>query len=201
MQTRFAKATIRSPLDGVVSQRNMNVGDLTGDRALFHIVDNRLLDLTVTVPSGETGSVKVGQPLTFSTDSIPGKIFTGKVAFINPAISEADRSVKIVAEVKNEPETLKAGLFVKGKIITGSRTGVLQVPRTALTTWDVAKQQAEVFVINSDKAQRKTITTGALSGEQVEVSSGLTAGELVVTRGGFNLKDGNTVKIIAGNGR
>ena len=201
MQTRLAKATIRSPLDGVVSQRNMNVGDLTGDRALFHIVDNRLLDLTVTVPSGETGSVRVGQPLTFSTDSIPGKIFTGKVAFINPAISEADRSVKIVAEVKNEPETLKAGLFVKGKIITGSRTGVLQVPRTGLSTWDVAKQQAEVFVINGDKAQRKTITTGALSGEQVEVSSGLAAGELVVTRGGFNLKDGNTVKIIAGNGR
>ena len=200
-QTRLAKAVIRSPLDGVVSQRSMNVGDLTGDKMVFHIVDNRLLDLTVTVPSGETGSVKVGQPLMFSTDSLPGKTFTGKVAFINPAISEADRSVKIVAEVKNEPETLKAGLFVKGKIITGSRTGVLQVPRTGLITWDVAKKQAEVFVVNGDKAQRKTITTGALSGELVEVSSGLTAGELIVTRGGFNLKDGNTVKVIAGNGR
>ena len=200
-QTRLAKAVIRSPLDGVVSQRSMNVGDLTGDKMVFHIVDNRLLDLTVTVPSGETGSVKVGQPLMFSTDSLPGKTFTGKVAFINPAISEADRSVKIVAEVKNEPETLKAGLFVKGKIITGSRTGVLQVPRTGLITWDVAKKQAEVFVVNGDKAQRKTITTGALSGELVELSSGLTAGELIVTRGGFNLKDGNTVKVIAGNGR
>jgi membrane fusion protein (multidrug efflux system) len=200
-QTRLAKAVIRSPLNGVVSQRNMNVGDLTGDKMIFHIVDNRLLDLTVTVPSGETGIVKVGQPLTFSTDSLPGKTFTGKVAFINPAVSEADRSVKIVAEVKNEPETLKAGLFVKGKIITGSRTGVLQVPRTGLITWDVAKKQAEVFVINGDKAKRKTITTGALSGEQVEVSSGLAAGEVVVTRGGFNLKDGNTVKVIAGNGR
>jgi RND family efflux transporter MFP subunit len=200
-QTRLAKAVIRSPLDGVVSQRSMNVGDLTGDKMIFHIVDNRLLDLTVTVPSGETGSVKVGQPLLFSTDSLPGKTFTGKVAFINPAISEADRSVKIIAEVRNEPETLKAGLFVKGKIITGSRTGVLQVSRTGLVTWDVTKQQAELFVVNGDKATRKTITTGALSGEQVEVSSGLTAGELVVTRGGFNLKDGNTVKVIAGSGR
>jgi membrane fusion protein, multidrug efflux system len=200
-QTRLAKAVIRSPLNGVVSQRNMSVGDLTGDKALFHIVDNRLLDLTVTVPSGETGSVTVGQPLTFWTDSLPGKTFTGKVAFINPAISEADRSVKIVAEVKNEPEVLKAGLFVKGKIITGSRTGVLQIPRTGLIAWDVAKKQAEVFVVNNDKAQRKTITTGALSGEQVEVSSGLTAGEFIVTRGGFNLKDGNTVKVIAGSGR
>ena len=200
-QTRLAKAVIRSPLNGVVSQRSMNVGDLTGDKMIFHIVDNRLLDLTVTVPSGETGNVKVGQPLMFSTDSLPGKTFTGKVAFINPAVSEADRSLKIVAEVKNEPETLKAGLFVKGKIVTGSRTGVLQVPRTGLITWDVAKKQAEVFVVNGDKVQRKTLTTGALSGDQVEVSSGLTAGELIVTRGGFNLKDGNTVKVIAGNGR
>lgn len=201
MQTRLSKAVIRSPLNGVVSQRNMNVGDLTGDRALFHIVDNRLLDLTVTVPSGETGSVKVGQPLTFTTDSLPGKTFAGKIAFINPAVSEADRSVKIVAEVKNEPETLKAGLFVKGKIVTGSRTGVIQVPRTGLITWDVAKKQAEVFVVNGDKAKRKTITTGALSGEHVEVPSGITAGELVVTRGGFNLKDGGAVKVIAGSGR
>jgi membrane fusion protein, multidrug efflux system len=200
-QTRLAKAVIRSPLDGVVSQRSMNVGDLTGDKMVFHIVDNRLLDLTVTVPSGETGSVKVGQPLLFSTDSLPGKTFTGRVAFINPAISEADRSVKIIAEVKNEPETLKSGLFVKGKIITGSRTGVLQVPRTGLITWDVAKKQAEVFVVNGDKAQRKVVTTGALSGEQVEVSSGLSVGELIVTRGGFNLKDGYTVKVTAGNGR
>ncbi len=201
MQTRFSKAVIRSPLDGVVSQRNINVGDLTGDKMLFHIVDNRLLDLTVTVPSGDTGKVKVGQPLTFSTDSLPGKTFTGKVAFINPSISEADRSVKIIAEVKNEPEILKSGLFVKGKIITGSRTAVLQAPRTGLVSWDVAKKQAEIFIVKDNKAQRKTIATGAVSGDQVEVSSGLAAGELVVTRGGFNLKDGDIVKVIAGNGR
>ena len=87
------------------------------------------------------------------------------------------------------------------KIVTGSRTGILQVPRTALVSWDVAKKQGEVFVVNGDKAQRKVIATGALSGEQVEVSSGIAAGEFVVTRGGFNLKDGNTVKVIAGNGR
>lgn len=201
MQTRLAKSTIRSPMNGVISQRNMNVGDLTGDRVIFHIVDNRLLDLTVTVPSGETGKIRVGQPLTFSTDSLPGKTFTGKVAYINPAVSEVDRSVKIIAEVKNEPEVLKAGLFVKGKIITGNRTGVLQVPRAALISWDLAKKQAEAFVINNDKAKRTLLSTGAVSGDQVEVTSGLTAGELVVTRGGFNLKDGDIVKVIPGNGR
>lgn len=200
-QTRLAKATIRSPLAGIVSQRNMSVGDLTGDRMIFHVVDNRQLDLTVTVPSGQTGNVKVGQPLTFSTDSLPGRTFSGKVAFINPAVSEADRSVRIIAEVKNESEILKGGLFVKGKIITGKREGVLQVPKTALTSWDVAKKQAEVFTVNGDKAHRKTISTGTVSGDQVEAVSGIKAGEVVVNRGGFNLRDGDAVKLVTGNGR
>lgn len=201
MQTRLSKATIRSPLAGTISQRNMNVGDLTGDKAIFHIVDNGLLDLTVTVPSGNTANVKVGQPLAFSTDSLPGKTFSGKVAFINPAVNEADRSVRIIAEVKNEPEVLKGGLFVKGKIITGNRSEVLQVPKTALVSWDVVKKQAEVFTVKADKAHRKAINTGVVSGDQVEVVSGVAAGEVIVTRGGFNLKDGDAVKLVAGNGR
>jgi membrane fusion protein, multidrug efflux system len=205
MQTHLSKALIRSPMTGVVSQRNVNVGDLVGDVAgnkiLFHIVDNRLLDLTVTAPSREMGPIRVGQPLNFSTDAIPGKTFSGKVTFINPAVNEADRSVRVVADVSNDTEDLKAGLFVKGKIITGIRRGVLQVPRTSLLSWDVLKKEADVFVVNGDKAQRKSIKTGSVSTDLVEVTSGVAAGESVVTRGGFNLKDGETVKVIQGSGR
>jgi len=106
VQVRLSKAVLRSPMDGVVSQKNVNVGDMVGDPAgnkvLFNIVDNRRLELTVTVPSREMGGLKMGQPLTFSTDAIPGKTFTGKVAFINPAVNEADRSVRVVAEVRND---------------------------------------------------------------------------------------------------
>jgi RND family efflux transporter MFP subunit len=204
-QTRLSKGLIRSPMAGVVSQRNVNVGDLVGDVAgnkiLFHIVDNSLLDLTVTVPSREMGPVRVGQPLNFSTDAIPGKTFTGKVTFVNPAVNEADRSVRIVVDVSNDNEELKAGLFIKGKIITGARRGVLQVPRTSLLSWDVVKKEGDVFVVNGDKVQRKSIKTGSVSTDLVEVVSGVGAGDSVVTRGGFNLKDGETVKVIQGSGR
>jgi RND family efflux transporter MFP subunit len=204
-QTHLSKGLIRSPMNGVISQRNVNVGDLVGDVAgnkiLFHIVDNRTLDLTVTAPSSEMAVIRVGQPLDFSTDAIPGKTFAGRVTFINPAVSEADRSVKIIADVRNDSEELKAGLFVKGKIITGTRHGVLQVPRTSLLSWDVVKKQADVFVVNADKVQRKTIRTGSVSTDLVEAASGLEAGESVVTRGGFNLKDGEAVKVVQGSGR
>ena len=202
-QTRLSKAFIRSPMDGVVFLRNVNVGDFVGEmgaKPMFRIVDNRVLDLTVTVPSGEMGAVRVGQPLTFSTDALSGKTFTGKVMFINPVVNEADRSVKVVAEVENTGEQLKGGLFVKGRIMTGKRSGVLKVPRMALLTWDVAGKKGEVFVVQGDITHRKTVRTGNTSGDQVEISSGLTTGELVVTRGGFNVKEGDKVNVTRVNG-
>jgi RND family efflux transporter MFP subunit len=203
-QTREAKAVIHSPMNGVVFARNVNVGDLVGEpgstRFLFQIVDNRLLDLTVTVPSIDMGRLRLGQPLTFTADAFPGRTFSGRIKFINPTVSEADRSVKVIAEVPNHDEILKAGLFVKGRIITGQRQNVRQIPRTALLTWDVGEKKGEVFTIQQEKALRKSIRTGSLSGDWVEVVSGLQEGEQVITRGGFNIKDGDRVKITAVNG-
>jgi RND family efflux transporter MFP subunit len=202
-QTRLSKALIRSPREGVVSWRNVNVGDFVGEmgaKPMFRIVDNRLLEATVTVPSGEMGDVRMGQALTFSTDAIPGKTFTGKVMFINPTVNEADRSVRVVAEVENTSEQLKGGLFVKGRILTGKRTGVIKIPRIALLTWDVAAAQAEVFVVNENIAHRRTVRTGHTAGDLVEIISGLASGQLVVTRGGFNVKDGDKVNVTRVNG-
>ncbi len=202
-QTRLSKAIIRSPRKGVISWRNVNVGDYVGEmgaKPMFRIVDNRVLELTVTVPSGEMGAVRMGQALTFSTDAIPGKTFTGKVMFINPTVNESDRSVRVVAEVENTPEQLKGGLFVKGQILTGKRTGVIKIPRIALLTWDVAATKAEIFVVNENVAHRRTVRTGNISGDQVEIISGLASGQQVITRGGFNVKDGDKANVTRVNG-
>jgi len=203
-QTRFSKAVITSPMDGVISQRNVNLGDLVGEmgspKIMFQIVDNRLLDLTVTVPSNEMGKLKTGQPLTFSSDAFPGKTFSGRVTFINPAVNEADRSVKVMAEVRNDPEVLKAGLFIKGRIITGERKAVPQIPRQALLSWEVKEKTGEVFVLDQGKVRRRSVRTGGLEGDWVEIAGGLRPGEQVITRGGFNVKEGDPVKVIQVNG-
>ena len=203
VQTRLTKTLLRSPRDGMVSLRNVNVGDFVGEmgaKAMFRIVDNRVLDLTVTIPSGEMASLRPGQLLTFSTDALPGKTFSGKVMFINPIVNEADRSIRVVAEVDNRNEQLKSGLFVTGRIKTGERKGVLKVPRAALLTWDMPGKKADLLVVQGDTARRRTVGTGAISGERVEVTSGVEAGDLVVTRGGFNVKDGDKVNVTRING-
>ena len=203
VQTRLTKTLLRSPMDGMVSLRNVNVGDFVGEmgaKPMFRIVDNRVLDLTVTVPSGEMASLRPGQLITFSTDALPGKTFMGKVMFLNPIVNEADRSIRVVAEVDNGNEQLKSGLFVTGRIKTGERKGVLKVPRTALLTWDVPGKKADLFVVQGEIARRRTVGTGALSGDRVEVTSGVESGDLVVTRGGFNVKDGDKVNVTRING-
>ncbi len=203
-ETRLAKSFIAAPMDGVVALRGVNVGDrvesMGGGDPMFRIVDNRLLDLTVSVPSTQLAAVKVGQNLQFTTDAVPGRTFTGKVMFINPAIDESSRSAKVVAEVPNPDGVLKGGAFVKGRIVTAIRAAVTQVPRDALMNWNVEQQTAEVFVVSNGKAEKREIKIGTTNHVAVQVLSGVTSGEQVVTRGWFQLRPGDRVTVIGGEG-
>ena len=201
-EARLAKSFIRSPMDGVVALRRVGVGDrvenMGGGEPMFRIVDNRTLDLTVTVPASRAAEVHVGQALEFTTDAAPGRNFAGRVMFINPAVDEVSRSVRVVATVADAGASLKGGVFVRGRIITAARRQVLQVPRESLIDWNVADRSAAVFVVLNDRAERRAVTTGAVSEHGVEIGRGLQAGELVVTRGGFALHPGDAVIVADG---
>lgn len=201
-RTRLAKTEVRSPLDGVIGERMVNPGDyvqnMGSSTTMFRIVDNRRLELTVSVPSSQIASVNLGQPLSFITDAVPGRTFQGRVSFINPAADEASRTVKVVAIVENGDGALRSGLFAKGAIVTGERSGVLRIPRSAMLTWDPAARAGFVFVVTGDRVQRRAVSTGTAAGDDIEIAKGIAAGESVVTRGAFNLRDGDRVTIIPG---
>jgi membrane fusion protein, multidrug efflux system len=203
-ESRLAKALMVSPMDGIVAFRGVSVGDrvenMGGNTPLFRIVDNRLLNMTVSVPSSRLARVHVGQPLVFTTDAVPGHTFTGKVMFINPAIDAASRSAQVIAEVPNDGGLLRGGSFVKGSIVLATRPNVLQVPREALLNWNVEQQAAEVFVIKGDQVEKRPVKLGVNSGASVEVVSGLAAGDQVVTRGGLGLGQGDRVTVAKGSG-
>jgi membrane fusion protein, multidrug efflux system len=187
-------------MDGIVALRSVNVGDLVGEvgspKVMFRIVDNSMLDLTCSVPSWELEKLKLGQELAFWTDAIPGQTFNGVINFINPVVNEADRSNKIIAEVKNDPPVLKGGLFVKGLIKTGTRANAMQIPKTALVNWDMDKKKATVFVVEGDMARQREIQAGNSASDRVEVMEGLKPEDIIVVRGGFQLKDGDKISVI-----
>lgn len=194
-RTRLGNGTIRATTDGVIALRNVNPGDFV-DRALaFRIVDNRRLELTVSVPSTAIGRVALGQPLRFTVDGVPGRRFEGTVRRINPAADQASRTVGVIAAVDNADGALKSGMFAKGEIVTGARSGVLRIPRSAMLTWDPTARAGAVFTVDGDRARRREIRTGAASPSDVEIVSGVEAGETVVTRGAFDLKEGDRVLV------
>ncbi len=197
-EARLAKAVLRAPMDGVVSYRGVSAGDrvenMGGDPA-FTIMDTSVFDLTVTVPSTRIGSVRVGQPVRFTTDALPGRTLEGSVAFINPAADSTSRAVRVVARVPDPDGVLKAGLFVKGTIVTGHRPGIVVVPAAAFLSWDVEAKKAEVFLIDGSTARRTAIRTGDTFDGTVEVTGGLKPGDRVATRGAFNLMDGDAVLV------
>jgi len=199
VRTHLAKGLIVSPITGIVSECRANVGDLVGEaganQPLFHIVDNGVLNLTVSVPSGAMAGLRLGQPLQFTTDSFPGRNFMGKVMFINPAVSQTDRSVRVIAEVNNVAGELKGGLFIKGRIITGERGGAVLAPREALAGWDIIGKKATLFVVTQDRAALREVRTGLVTDTGVEIVSGLTPGETYIVRGAFNVKEGDKLII------
>jgi RND family efflux transporter MFP subunit len=201
-RTRLEKCLVRAPIDGVVSERNVNVGDyfdtMGSSVSMFRIVDARVLELTVSVPSARLGELAVGQALRFQSDALPGKEFAGAVSFINPAAEATSRTVKLKAQIPNPGGALKPGLFVKGRVITGRREGVLVVPRASLVSWDATARTGAVFVVEGGVARRRAIRTGASSDATVEVVEGVRSGEAVVTRGGFNLREGDKVRAVQG---
>ena len=203
-QARLAKSLLLAPMDGVVAFRGINVGDrvenMGGNMPLFRIVNTRVLDLTVAVPSTRLADVKVGQAMEFTADALPGRTFTGKVMFINPELDAASRSAKVVAEVVNQDGALKGGMFAKGRIVISNRDGVLQVPREALQNWNLEQKTAEVWVVKGEQVEQRTVGTGASADGIVEVVSGVQAGDQVVTRGGFNIRTGDRVAVSKGEG-
>ncbi len=196
---RLAKGAVNAPMAGTVAMRDVNVGDLVSDAAagkpIFRIVDNRLLNLTFAVSSVDSARIKPGQALEFSVDSMPGKLFSGRVMHVNPELSASDRSMKVIAEVPNVPEVLKGGLFAKGRIIIGKRANILQVPRNAINGFDLTARKGILFVVENGLARSREVTSGSVTNELVEIVSGLKAGEQYVVRGGFNLKDGDRVEL------
>jgi membrane fusion protein, multidrug efflux system len=198
---RLAKFYIRAPIAGVVALRRVNAGDrvenMGGGDPMFRIVDNRLLELTVMVPSPQAAAVRVGQPLEFTTDALPDRRFHGRVMFVNPAVDEASRAARIVAEVPNADGLLKGGLFARGRIVTATRPNVVTVPREALLNWNVAARRAEVFVVDADGqcAEQRNVRVGGVTASGVEIVQGIAAGEPVVTRGAFAVRPGDPVVV------
>lgn len=200
-QENLKNTRLTSPIDGVVTRKNVNVGVMVNPGAgpnssLFQVQSLAELKLESNVDEREVKFVKVGQPVEFEVDAWPGKKFTGKISIISPSLDPATRRAAIEVAVDNSEGKLFANMFAQGQLLPNESRETLTIPRTALLRGSEAPQ---VYVVKDQVASLKTIRIGETDGVYVAVLEGLSAGDQVVTSGQSRLVDGGKVQMLTAN--
>jgi membrane fusion protein (multidrug efflux system) len=195
-QKHLDDCRIISPISGEVESRFFNPGSwVDGNALLYRLVDNQRLELQTFVASSDMAAVEKGQQIRFSTAAYSGETFEATIRTLSAGVDEQNRSVPIRASVPNAGGKLKAGMFVKGAIITGTKDDALVVPANAL--WRRVGQAPFVFVVEENHARRREVQTGIEEPQGIEITQGLRPGEIVVAEQNIALADG--VQVLPGS--
>ncbi len=194
LETKIRKAYISSPIDGYISMRAISKGDLAGKDPLFKVVDLSILDLVVNIPSIYLKDIKIGNPIFFKSDSFPDKIFEGKISFINPSVDTLSDTIRVIAEVKNPQDILKAGLFVKGYIRKKEPYEAILIPKSAFLKWDLESKEGLIYVLNDNIVHLRNVKFVDTLGNDLIVIEGISPQERYITDGVFLLRDGERVQ-------
>jgi membrane fusion protein, multidrug efflux system len=131
--------------------------------------------------------VAAGSAVTFEVDAYPGETFTGQVRYVSPSVKTETRAMMIEAVVPNPSSRLKPGFFATARIEQAARPLGILVPATAVRT---VAGTARVFVVAGDRAEERVVMTGQVVGDEIEIATGLKAGERIVTAGLDQMVDG-----------
>ena len=194
VENLIENTTLRSPINGVVTARNYDVGDMYAmSMPIFTVEQIVPVKLLVGVSETDYSKVKKGDSVVVTADAIPGKTFYGKVNRIYPTVDPATRTFTVEVKIDNNYKTLRPGMFVRATVNFGTNTNVV-IPDVA-----VVKQQGSgerfVYVLNEDNTVTyKKVVLGRRMGAEYEVLEGLQDGDKIVIGGQIRLKDG--VKVI-----
>jgi membrane fusion protein (multidrug efflux system) len=185
---------IRAPIDGVVSERYIKIGNTIDVNAeTFQVTSLEPLISYLHIPEREYRRIDPGQNASITIDALPGEAFDASVARVSPVVDPQTGTFKITIEVSDPSRRLKPGMFGRIDIVYDSRAMVLQIPRAAVI--DEGGESA-VFVVADDIAERRIIRTGYSEDGNIEVIEGLDDDDQIVIVGQANLKNGSKVSVI-----
>ena len=190
---------IVAPFDGVVTERNTDVGKLitpgsNSGAALFRVVDNRRLRIYVEAPQGYSYLIKPGLKVEIDFPELPGQHFDATVLGTSNAIRESSRTSTVELLMDNKDGKLYSGSYAEAHFVLKSDSQVLRLPVSALL---FRRNGQEVATVDADnRVVLKSITIAHDLGRVVEVSSGLKATDRVIDNPSDSIVQGDSVRIM-----
>jgi RND family efflux transporter MFP subunit len=194
VREQLGRTRIIAPFDGVVSERQVNAGDVVQPGSpLLSVVDPTSLELEASVPVEYAGRMEVGTPVAFRLSSGADQSFSGEIERINPAVDPSTGQVRIYVTIPNVRQSLLVGLFAQGRVASESKEAVA-LPVEAL---DLRTTPPSALRVRDGKVERVPVTVGLRDdvAQQLEVRSGLQAGDVVVLGSARDLAEGTRVEV------
>jgi RND family efflux transporter MFP subunit len=189
-QTLLDYARVVAPFDGVITRKWVDVGDLASPgKPLLEMEDARKLRLDADVPEAAMEEIQLGDKLPVRIESLE-KDLQGVVSEIAPAADPSSRTFLVKLDLPPTPG-VRAGQFGRVTVPVG-KTSSLRVPASAVTQ---RGQMRIVFVLDKGQASLRLVKTGKVVGKEVEIASGLDAGESVILDGVAGMRDGQPVEV------
>ena len=194
---RLADATITSPVNGIVVNRNGDLGDYAtaasgaGGTPIFTIVKMDVVKVVFTVSEADLGTVDIGTVVSIFTRQ---QHISAEINFISPIVNPEDRTVTIKAEIPNPAYQLKPGMFVEVNIDLSAPDDSLLLPREAVL--DIQDGVGHVFVVTDGRARQQPVKVGLTWGEKISILEGVTDSTLVIVSGHRQLVDGTDILVV-----
>ena len=196
--------TIVAPFDGVVTQRNINVGDLVSKEGnlstpnaisnLFTVADVHMLRLFVNVPAAFGSFLQPGLTADVTVPQLPNRHFTAKFLTVAKGFDVSTRTAVTVFTIDNEDRALWPGSYAQVHLTAPVDRHVFTIPSTALVFQEHGTQVA--VVTEDDRIHLKPITVSKLMDNAVEVAEGITTSDRVVNNPSAALIEGEKVRVV-----
>ncbi|MBN2009779.1 efflux RND transporter periplasmic adaptor subunit [candidate division KSB1 bacterium] len=185
--------SIKAPFDGVITMRNVELGQrVSANQSIFTLADFKPLRAKIYVPEKDISRIYEGQGATITVEAQKGTEFKGVVKMISPVVDPESGTSKVTIDINDDKGKLKPGMFASVYITTDTHKNSLIIPKKSLV---LETDQDQVYIYRDGTAHKVNLTLGFTSGENVEVLSGLQAGDLVVTAGQDGLREGLPIRI------
>jgi HlyD family secretion protein len=193
-EAQVSYSEIRSPIDGVVTDRPLFAGETAAAGApLITVMDTATLIAKAHIAQSLAQQLKVGSEAQVLVPGVADPV-DAAVSLISPALDAGSTTVEVWVKIDNKAGALKVGTPAKVSISGASVTKAWKIPNSAVLAAEDGSKS--VMVVGADgAAHRKTVTLGVTDGKDVQVLSGLAPLDLVITGGAYGLDDGTKVKV------
>lgn len=186
--------TLTSPINGTVTERNYDSGDMPGGVHILQIEDFNPVKLLIHVSENLYTKLSKGMDVQVKLDVYGNEEFVGKIHLIHPTIDQTSHTFPVEIRIQNSDMRIRPGMFARANIYLGSNEGIL-IPDASVMK-QTGSNDRHVFVINNGIAEKKIITVGQHLGEKYEVISGVDAGDEIVVAGASRLSDNQEVEVV-----